>query len=260
MISKALLIGINYEGTRSELHGCINDVNHMKQFLMEEYQAQPQMMHVLTDKTSEKPTRKNIIKGFQWLVEGVTNKSVLFLHYSGHGGSVRDRNGDEDDGRDETIVPLDYQRHGEIVDDELRQLLVDPLPKGCRLTCIFDCCHSGTVLDLRYNYRIRRQNKETLYEIREDKNYAKTKAHVILFSGCMDKQTSADAWEERQAQGAMTYCWLKTYRREKAKNRKITYKRLFDGLVHFIARKGYQQIPQMSSGSSLVNLNKEFRL
>jgi hypothetical protein len=30
--------------------------------------------------------------------------------------------------------------------------LVKPLPKGCRLTAIFDSCHSGTVLDLPYVY------------------------------------------------------------------------------------------------------------
>jgi len=29
---------------------------------------------------------------------------------SGHGGSMPDDNGDESDGKDETMVPLDYQR------------------------------------------------------------------------------------------------------------------------------------------------------
>lgn len=29
-------------------------------------------------------------------------------------------------------------------------LLVKPLPAGCRLTAIFDSCHSGTVMDLPY--------------------------------------------------------------------------------------------------------------
>lgn len=36
---------------------------------------------------------------------------------SGHGGQVKDRNGDEKDGYDEVIFPLDYQRAGYIVDD-----------------------------------------------------------------------------------------------------------------------------------------------
>jgi hypothetical protein len=116
------------------------------------------------------------------------------------------------------------------------------------------------VLDLRYNYRVKNDNNTTmLYEIREDKNYSKSKAHVVVLSGCKDEQTSADAWEERKSQGAMTYCLLKTYQREKRRHRGVTYKRLFDGLSRYIQRKGYQQIPQMSSGR-LVNLNQEFRI
>lgn len=45
----------------------------------------------------------------------------FFFHYSGHGGRVKDSNGDEDDGFDETIYPVDHDRYqgdsGQIVDD-----------------------------------------------------------------------------------------------------------------------------------------------
>lgn len=34
----------------------------------------------------------------------------------------------------------------------MHDILVKPLPPGCRLTAIFDCCHSGSVLDLPYEY------------------------------------------------------------------------------------------------------------
>jgi len=60
---------------------------------------------------------------------------------------------DEVDKQDETIVPLDYEQAGQITDNELHQVLVEPLPAGVRLTCIFDSCHSGTVVDLPYTYR-----------------------------------------------------------------------------------------------------------
>lgn len=35
----------------------------------------------------------------------------------GHGGSVRDTNGDEADNMDETLVPVDYTKAGQITDD-----------------------------------------------------------------------------------------------------------------------------------------------
>jgi hypothetical protein len=32
--------------------------------------------------------------------------------------------------------------------------MVGPLPSGCRLTAVYDCCHSGSALDLPYEYVI----------------------------------------------------------------------------------------------------------
>lgn len=34
----------------------------------------------------------------------------------------------------------------------MHDIMVKPLPAGCRLTSIFDCCHSGSMLDLPYEY------------------------------------------------------------------------------------------------------------
>ena len=53
-------------------------------------------------------------------------------------------------GYDECIYPADFKQAGEIIDDQLHDLLVRPLPPGCRLTAIFDSCHSATVMDLPY--------------------------------------------------------------------------------------------------------------
>ena len=45
--------------------------------------------------------------------------------------------GKESDGNDETIYPVDYQQFGPIVDDELHNILVKPLPNGAKLTALF---------------------------------------------------------------------------------------------------------------------------
>lgn len=34
----------------------------------------------------------------------------------------------------------------------MHEIMVNPLPAGCRLTAIMDCCHSGSALDLPYIY------------------------------------------------------------------------------------------------------------
>ena len=56
----------------------------------------------------------------------------LFLHYSGHGGQTFDLNGDEEDGLDEFICPVDYNSAGYIIDDDLKTLLSKKLLKGVR--------------------------------------------------------------------------------------------------------------------------------
>lgn len=74
-------------------------------------------------------------------------------HYSGHGTKVPDLNGDEDDGYDEALVPLDFDRSGVILDDDLYEIFVKGLPPGVHVVALMDCCHSGTVLDLPYIFK-----------------------------------------------------------------------------------------------------------
>ena len=44
-------------------------------------------------------------------------------------------------------------RRGQIRDDDLLKNLVLPMKKGVFVTSVMDCCHSGTVLDLPYNFK-----------------------------------------------------------------------------------------------------------
>lgn len=52
--------------------------------------------------------------------------------------------GTERDGYDETIMPVDYKKNGQIIDNIIFRELVAPLKSNVRLTCLIDCCHSGT--------------------------------------------------------------------------------------------------------------------
>merc|ERR1712063_149401 len=154
---KAVLIGINYlRHQRGRLSGCINDVKNMQQFLAERGFTGPNV-RVLTDDLSDpskQPTKANILRDLRWLASGARPGDSLFFHFSGHGSQVADLNGDEEGGMDETILPVDYNTAGQIIDDTLHEILVAPLPAGCKLTSLMDCCHSGTGLDLPYVHNI----------------------------------------------------------------------------------------------------------
>jgi hypothetical protein len=150
---RAVLIGINYVGQQGQLSGCHNDVKNMYRYLQDVQGFQAQNMTVLMDDGQHSsPTYSNIINAYKTIVYQSQPGDTVFLHYSGHGGRVRDTSGDEDDGYDETLIPVDFQRSGQIVDDDLLKMLVKPMAKGVLVTSLMDCCHSGTVLDLPYRF------------------------------------------------------------------------------------------------------------
>ncbi|CAG8556227.1 15532_t:CDS:2 [Dentiscutata heterogama] len=267
---RALLIGINYIGTKFKLEGCINDVKNIKEFLINHFKFKESEIVVLTDEQHDQsriPTRENILKEMKALVANAQP------HDSGHGGQQIDTDGDEEDGYDETIMPLDFQTRGQIIDDEMHHILVDGLPAGCRLTVVFDSCHSGTVLDLPYVYSTHGKVKKPhiiqhainagIKYIQGDREDAKTvtaqalseqkirrknletkssPADVIMFSGCKDEQTSADASGSGPATGAMSHALITTLRQDSHQ----TYHSLLNN-IRDILRDKYSQKPQLSA-------------
>ncbi len=159
--TRALFIGINYVGHNpGELKGCHNDVEKMKRFVVKQGFDELNMKFLLDDGKNITPNKAEVITAIKWLVQGAKEGDSLFMHYSGHGGQLRDENGDEADGFDETLVPLDYQSKGQIRDDDLLRDLVLPLPEGVLLTVVMDCCHSGSILDLPYEFTANEANMQ----------------------------------------------------------------------------------------------------
>lgn len=151
---KALLIGINYTGSKHQLRGCQQDVRNMIPFLQSRgYPAREPYMIVLADdrRGPYYPTAHNILAAMDWLVSEPGYS--CFLHYSGHGGVVRDPYGERDSGFNDTIVPVDFERAGQIDSTTLHQHLVSRLAPRCQLHILFDCCHSGSAVELPFVYR-----------------------------------------------------------------------------------------------------------
>jgi hypothetical protein len=89
-------------------------------------------------------TRAGILSAIQELVQRSTAGDVLVIQYSGHGTTVPDETGDEEDSQDQALCPFDFDTGALLVDDDVAKLFAE-LPAGVALTCFFDCCHSGTI-------------------------------------------------------------------------------------------------------------------
>lgn len=282
---KALCIGINYFGQSAELKGCINDANNVKRFLCTHFGYKPEDIVMLTDDAQnprQVPTKRNMLEAMQWLVRDAKPNDSLFFHYSGHGGQTKDTDGDEADGYDEVIYPVDFKQNGHIVDDVMHDIMVKPLPAGCRLTAIFDSCHSGSALDLPYIYSTEGKIKEpnlaaeagqgllsavTSYARgdmggvfssvsgllktatgsgqRAEKKTRATRtspADVISWSGCKDSQTSADTFEAGKATGAMSFAFISVL----SQNPQQSYQQILNS-IRGILRNKYSQKPQLSA-------------
>ncbi|CAN8067516.1 unnamed protein product [Agarophyton chilense] len=157
---RAVLVGINYAGTKDELRGCVRDVTFVHHLLRRRFNFRDKDFIVLTDVPSKiknvqtgRPDRRTILDSLKWLVDRARPGESLWFSFSGHGSQVLDTSGDESDGYDETLLSVDYKVAGPIVDDELYKI-VRRLPAGARLTVLLDACHSGTGLDLPYQHDV----------------------------------------------------------------------------------------------------------
>ena len=85
------------------------------------------------------------------------------------------------DGMDETLIPLDYKKKGQITDDVLYEILVKGFKKGVYATFLIDCCHSGSVMDLPFVYTP--DKKEHFVD--EDPGLGTFRTYRALMYGCL---------------------------------------------------------------------------
>ncbi|KIP12143.1 hypothetical protein PHLGIDRAFT_369970 [Phlebiopsis gigantea 11061_1 CR5-6] len=169
---RALSIAIRYTDLAvkhpwAQLKSTHEDVNHVKRLLSTlGYQMESKDVRILKDEELEGaspqahadtyPNRENIIKAMKWLVAGARPGDHFVFHFSGHGSQqLATKDEKERDHMDEVVWPADVvldtdnmPKENMIIDDEIRTILVDSLPRGAHLVMLFDCCHSGTVADL----------------------------------------------------------------------------------------------------------------
>jgi hypothetical protein len=166
-----------------------------------------------SSESSSGPSRRNIFLAFAWLLEGLVPGESVYVHYSGHGGVTVDLSGDErtgldSSGLDSCIFPISESGQIErIIDDELRSTLAARVPSRCKLTAVFDCCNSGTCLDLRYSLA----GARALTIVTQNRAYRRTDGDVLFLSACTDAQMAAETVTAAGVPvGALTAAFLAT--------------------------------------------------
>ena len=201
-----------YDGWDGHLVACEFDANDMEVLAGQRGFDTRKLM------TAE-ATSEALLTALGTAADALVEDDILLVTYSGHGGQVPDRNGDETDQMDETWVLYDRQ----VVDDELYAVWARFKP-GVRIAVFSDSCHSGTVVrDLQeavrpealsravgagadgaprmramptdVSERVYRAHKKLYDDIQKEVpplSSSDVQASVLLLSGCQDNQTSAD--------------------------------------------------------------------
>jgi len=240
------------------------------------------------DDDSKLPTAENIRNGFTWLLDGASGGDFLFFAYSGHGSQLPDKTGNEPDGKNEILCPLDLQDDwyaNSISDDYLNDVFFNQLPDGVRCLLVYDCCHSGSMTDLSCTRdltppgddcdvgdqggRFLQPPDDITAAIDECRETAQSNGclkrgvtrdldgfsgkRLWTISGCQDNQTSADATIGGLRQGAMTWALLEALT-EGGKNGPWTYQ--YDNLIATMRKKlkakRFSQVPALCTTDAML--------
>lgn len=286
MVKRALLIGINYKGSPIELNGCINDVKNIKDILINNFNYIEDNIRILTEESNLIPNKLTIERSIRWLITSIQAGDTLFFHYSGHGASIQDKSGDESDGKDEVIIPLDYKSTGVITDDWFYTNLIQRIPVGVKLFSFMDCCHSGTLFDLKYNWNYLGRTKDELtsknsFNYRSDdwtteytfkyekENDIGSNSFICMFSGCEDSQVSMDAKINNTYTGAFTYCFIEFIKNNlkrspdgkiKFKNGEIKLRSVLKEINARLQTNGFLNQKSQLSLNNLIDFEENFSL
>lgn len=265
-VKRALLIGIDKYPKLTQLEGCVNDVQLMRGILEETFGFPSENMTVLAD---DQATRDGILAGLDALAEATGTNDVVLIQYAGHGSQITDREGDEPDGLDETIVSFDSEgRFGvnrDVTDDEIRLRLLRLAAKTSNITLIIDSCHSGSITRDAFGVRSRSIEPDTrpISELPPSPISPSDQAalvagesgpsgwmplaeHYVLIAGCRDEEISYEyrppEGEGKVVHGALTYFLSEEMRRATSGT---SYRDLFERAAAKVTAANGAQHPQM---------------
>ena len=222
---RAFLVGISHYDTAltgyqwNNING-VEDVNLLTPVLKKQG-------FVITSLLNEQATFDNITNQLTLFTEKTKKGDIVYLHFSTHGQPVEDLNGDEEDGWDEAIVPIDafkmykkgtYEGEKHLIDDRINQY-VKKLRKKIGNTgflyVVIDACHAGTAsrgnddairgtnVGFTYNNKVFKPTiqKKSHYKI----DASAKQANVLFLEACRPDQVNSEIRMGGKRYGPLSY-------------------------------------------------------
>lgn len=292
----ALLIGINHYETNpyyQNLMGAVRDIDLLYEYLTKTLQIPPEQIKKLISEEEETsknqptrvtfqekilPTYENIVKTFNEVTKQAKEGDLIYIHYSGHGGSAKTIFPEiKPELQDEGIVPSDIGESGRYLRDvEIATLLKRMTDKRLVVSVVFDSCHSGGAT--RGDYTIRggeqtdnNDRPQTSLVAEKDeliKNWKHLTSgytieawlphkdkHYVFLAACRPSESAYEYRNQsRESYGALTYWMIDTLRNSTSG---LTYQSLYNRVKGMIQSKFPNQLPMLlGEGSLFVFGNK----
>lgn len=222
---RAFLVGISHYDTAltgyqwNNING-VEDVNLLSPPLKKQG-------FVLTTLLDEQATFDNITRQLSLFVDKTKKGDIVYLHFSTHGQPVEDLNGDEEDGWDEAIVPIDaykmyrkgtYEGKKHLIDDQLNQYVTklrEKIGNTGFLYVVIDACHAGTSsrgnddvvrgtnVGFTYNNKVFKptSTKKSHYKI----DASEMQANVMFMEACRPDQINMEIKIGGKRYGPLSY-------------------------------------------------------
>ena len=222
---RAFMVGISHYDTAltgyqwNNING-VEDINLLSPILKKQG-------FYLTTLLDEQATYQNITKQLSTFTNQTKKGDIVYLHFSAHGQPVEDLNGDEEDGWDEAIVPIDayknykkgvYEGKKHLLDDQLntyiKKLRTKIGPSGF-LYVVIDACHAGTSsrandetvrgtkVGFTYNNKVFKPSaqKKSHYKVEATPKMS----HVMYLEACRPDQVNMEIKVDGKRYGPLSY-------------------------------------------------------
>ena len=222
---RAFLVGISHYDTAltgyqwNNING-VEDVNLLCPLLKKQgFQT--------TSLLDEQAIYDNITRQLSTFIKTTKKGDIVYLHFSTHGQPVEDLNGDEEDGWDEALIPIDaykmykkgsYEGKKHLLDDQLngyvKQLRKKIGTKGF-LYVVIDACHAGTSsrandetvrgtkVGFSYNNKVFKPSKQKKSHYKIEAN-AKL-SNVLFIEACRPDQVNTEIKVGDKRYGPLSY-------------------------------------------------------